>query len=583
MRYIFILSLTALIGLSACRQTITEEPDPIIIGKDAAITACQIALNDQSILDADITHDGLLTACLPEGLNYDDIDSVLIDISEGASITPCPSDITDWSVPVNFTVTSANGQTKGNYTTDFSIYTDSRNIFRIGNQTEMDEFAKSGLTKALSIMLYDDGSDDKITDLSGLAQIQTIETELIIRGLSVENITMPALEHAGSIEISQTTTNITDFPVLKAIHYDFNMTGNESVKTVSLPELESIGGSFTCMQNPMLESIISPSLSHLGYNYIIMESKIQDAKMIQGLKEIPGSLALYGELKSLEGFKVEKIGGLMQMSIPGVESLEPLSTLKEAEGIQINEGRKITSVDALKNISTNSISLVAFVQVKSIANLPIKEEMGEVFLKGFLEVTDLSVLSKLKRAHTLMLVELPKVPDLESLAGLEKVEYLALSLLESVENLPEFRNLTRIGLNLTITKLVNLKDLSGLENVTEVGELYIDNCFEMTSLKGLDNLEKIFNGIFVLANNKKLTSLEHLEKLKTIQIGDYDIINRLTIEKCEMLDHYCALKDLLIEKMEADPSKVSIKENKYNPTLQQLRNGECCPEGHAGA
>lgn len=162
----------------------------------------------------------------------------------------------------------------------------------------------------------------------------------------------------------------------------------------------------------------------------------------------------------------------------------------------------------------------------------------------------------------------------------------------------------------------NLVSLNGLQNITSVNGLKINNCYEIVDLLGLDALENIGGNpndyqTLDIHSNTELTSLEGLNNL--VSIGSTDFISYIRfagnpklqdlsalaileeingefvfettiffscgiacdgIAGNEMLSDFCGVQSLF-NSGNFNTENINISHNAYNPTIQDIIDGNC--------
>tara|TARA_B110001452_G_C15235765_1_gene427849 strand:+ start:2612 stop:3562 length:951 start_codon:yes stop_codon:yes gene_type:complete len=141
-----------------------------------------------------------------------------------------------------------------------------------------------------------------------------------------------------------------------------------------------------------------------------------------------------------------------------------------------------------------------------------------------------------------------------------------------INDLSPLNELTQV-IKLVINNNNSLKNLNGLSNVKIInkdlfigqGQDLIGGNSSLEDISALSNIESL-DGTLIIYNNNNLTSLTGLESLKSIS-------QDLVIDSNMKLDNFCALKLLF------DNTGLSgdyfIKDNGFNPTTTDLREGNC--------
>ena len=156
---------------------------------------------------------------------------------------------------------------------------------------------------------------------------------------------------------------------------------------------------------------------------------------------------------------------------------------------------------------------------------------------------------------------------------------------QNLTNLTGLENLSKAAgiVILECHNLVNLNGLQGLTELTSPGEfndLIISGNNGLTSLEGLNNLQRIGSqnsGIptfLSIINNDALTSLNGLSNLNAVYgeivIGDRP--NQIEPNQNNSLSDFCDLQNLVNNGYHED---VFINNNAYNPTIQDIIDGNC--------
>lgn len=580
MKNIIPLYLTAVILAVSCDKT----EEPIIAGNDANIISCTVRAGE-IYTEAFITG-SKVEASLP--LNTDPAAiTVEIKVSEKATISPDPSEVTDWTEEQHFTVTSANGNNTKDYTVKVTL-TDEENVndisARIGSQSALNKFAENGFTTVGSLILYDDASGDPITDLSGLSSIREVRTEIEIQEISAKEISFPNLTTVGNFDMHSISAEKVLMPKLVNVAGRFRIGNNDSgpmptehleLTTVDLSSLKKVGRSFILFWCTGLEEVLLPSLESIGEDLIISGGQIKSLEFMKTIKSINGALAISLNLESLEGFSVERIKTGLSLSLASISSLEPLSILKDVPYISLSNGQEITSFKGLEHLELVAMDIENFPKVESLEYLPIRNGMEQIQLNGLSSLKDLKGFENITEIGDLYLTNCASLEDIDELSNIKSVGNLTIQLMEGLTKLPDFKNLNKVNGTLIVSMMTKLSDISGLKNITEVKSLQIDNLLALPDLTGLENLKKISNGGMVIGNLPLITNLDPLSGLEEINMPQQ--MNQINIVMNKELVSYSGIAELLIKYWNTGDGmipKVSISDNKYNPTYEQLVDGQ---------
>ena len=118
-----------------------------------------------------------------------------------------------------------------------------------------------------------------------------------------------------------------------------------------------------------------------------------------------------------------------------------------------------------------------------------------------------------------------------------------------------------------------METLEGLTGLTEVsGDFTVGGMAELESLTGLNSLQVITGGLFLSSNNhlKRLNGLENLNELGSAHIG-VTIFGNAALNP--NLRDFCALQNVFTNGSYGN--SININYNYYNPTVQDIIDGNC--------
>lgn len=536
--------LFALINCTSCSDDCDYFP---LDGNDADITGWTMSAGD-GIEYSGVISGNTITVCIPE-----EVDPVSLKaectLSEGATIYPDPESVSDWNTEQTFTVTSVNTDNAKEWSVRIRRSGEGQFLtpVSITSQKALEEFAALGYRKLNSLTIAD--GTEPVTDLSPLNGIEEVSSTLTIRDVTAPTVEMTGLRIVGNLTVnSYLTLEKVSFPALRrslgSIYIgDVSVNGSlakihDELKTVEFPALTYVAGSFTVYWCQNVETVNTDKLSHVGRDYVIDTGMLADWSMLKSLRTIPGNLRMFvGSIKSFEGFGVTSVGGTFFFSAGEAASLRPLECLESVESLSINGGDNITSLDGISHLDPLSVTINALPKLTSLRGMPIGEHTAHVFITRMPALESLIGIEKLKKAETIQIGACPLLRDITPVSGVSSVNTLVITS-SGVETIPEFPDLKEVPGTLEIYNNDQLTSLSGFSHIKSIGKLTVSDCALLTTLDGLQNVTKCDGAIQIVANPE--------------------------------LASYKAVRDLLI----ANWTNVTIRRNKYNPTLEQLQNGE---------
>ncbi len=276
-----------------------------------------------------------------------------------------------------------------------------------------------------------------------------------------------------------------------------------------------------------------------------------DAFGALGYTEVTGNLIIFGGT-SLEALNnLNTIGGIFQLGATQLTNLNGLENLTSLPGsIQFEDNYELTSIEALSNVtSVGNIFLLRNINLESyngLENAQIQEG-GRLSLVGNWLIEDASILSNI----------IPQYLESLRLAGCCNSN----STPQALNDLSFLSNLNSIG-SININQYQGTS-LNGLHNITTADNVFLqlENLF--TSLDGLSGLQTV-NEVLAIGINPIIIDLSGLENITEI--------NSLWINNNEMLTGFCAVEDLIINGIVED---LVINDNAYNPTMQDFIDGNC--------
>ncbi|MEX0288493.1 MAG: hypothetical protein AB3N14_05235 [Flavobacteriaceae bacterium] len=284
-------------------------------------------------------------------------------------------------------------------------------------------------------------------------------------------------------------------------------------------------------------------------------------------------LAHNNQLINLDALaNLENVGDLIVGGF-ALESIKGLSKVTSVNGLAVGGTYKLTSLEGLENLTEVKGFLTIHSNFVLVDLLPLSQVTGTVEnlqIAGCLS-TNLEGLHNITRVENG--ISIIGNDELRNLNGLRNITYggsfdLIIESNSELQNLDGLNQLTSIGRELYIQYNPNLTNLNGLDNVTTIGgQVWIWENLAFESLEALSKVEEIRGPLRIKGNNA-LTNLNGLENLRILQ-GD------LQINENENLSDLCGLQDFFINDQHAEARFHFIDKNAYNPTREDIIDGNC--------
>ena len=180
-------------------------------------------------------------------------------------------------------------------------------------------------------------------------------------------------------------------------------------------------------------------------------------------------------------------------------------------------------------------------------------------------VTNLGPLNSISKVQTFYVQKTSELENLVGLDGLTTAENGGIVITENqkLTSLEGLENLSTID-NIVLIDNPSLQTISSLSNINATVERLIIRNTNLENLEGLNNLTRTTHDLAIEKNNQ----LKNLDGLT----------NLIEIERCYILDNpvladYCGLEALISDGQVN--SGYSVSGNEYNPSLEELKDGDC--------
>lgn len=296
---------------------------------------------------------------------------------------------------------------------------------------------------------------------------------------------------------------------------------------------------------------LSPLLNLQKIDNVLEIANCSRLTTIEGMR----NLSHIGGLVIFQNWLLEKITSFQNLFVLNgifyigdnliLNDISGFSQLSEIRGHFYFSDSKLSNLDALENLTyiENDFSLSYHPELTNINALSGLNIHGDKI--GFYNNYSLINLDAFSNITT-------------TISKLDIWGNLSLENINGLHNL-EFTNMISIERN------ESLKNVDGLSKTQNVNFIRIEENNSLSNLNGLNNLRTVGDLGLYIEQNQKLTNLEGLNGI--VQIG-----GNLSIHKNGLLRDFCALQSFLIN---GNPGSYNISANFYNPTIQDIRNGNC--------
>lgn len=254
-------------------------------------------------------------------------------------------------------------------------------------------------------------------------------------------------------------------------------------------------------------------------------SNITDLTPLEGLLNVEESLQIINnpQLQSLKGLhNVINVGTMLYVAdnnmLTGLEGLEGIKTIGTTLSIARNNNLK--SLAALKNVKMDADAGIAVISNPKLEVLGL-ENVTQLYEMYIYYNESLKNLNGLSRLTSVGYFEVEQNNVLESLSGvgaLESVYELRLNSNLLLKSIDDIKGATVKTLFIRGTSVFN--NLTPLQEVTGLENIYLANNLELSSLEGLNDFTEMTN--VTITGNPKLTSISALSKLTTIRATTED-------------------------------------------------------------
>jgi hypothetical protein len=334
----------------------------------------------------------------------------------------------------------------------------------------------------------------------------TFETQAQIDSFSINYPNCTEIE--GNVNISNSNiTNLTGLNVLTSIYGDFNIYNNDLLPSLTgLHNITTIGGDLYIEENAELTSLSGlDNLTYIGGSTkIYRNDTLLNLAGLNNVDSIGDYLAIIvnKNLTSLTGLdNLTTIGGYLSISwnpsLISLMGLHNLTSIGFDSDLFITQDNLLTSLNGLEGLTSigSDLGIQENASLTCLSGLNNVTYIGNTFLLGGFDEGQGN----------------PSLISLTGLEGLTSIGYLEINDNSALTSLIGLDNLTSIGGNLLIGTWPagnsGLKSLTGLESLIYIGDaLEVGYNDSLTSLTGLDNVEaNTLSDLYIYGNSSLST------------------------------------------------------------------------------
>ena len=416
-----------------------------------------------------------------------------------------------------------------------------------------------------------------------------------------------------------TLSSLQEFEDFKNKEYK-KIVGNLYIKSISgFSDLGLMGGSLTevsgeiYINGDFLTNLNGlKSLRKVGY-LTINKYKGVDFRGLESLTSIVYDFQLLNECRPLSSFKgldnLKSIGGSFKMigdlydfhELYSFEGLDNLVTIGKDFVIESDfyHFRTFNGLSGLKTIGGNfrlstadRTSFQSFDKINDFNGLNNLERIGGSLtlwgsfdnLISFEGLESLTFLGGNLIDKPYYSGDYSSFNSLTSFKGLDNLKTLggivldsdvsSFNSLKSFEGLENIERINRIFILGTSESFSSFSSFNGLNKLVEIGSLQISNLPNLTNFQGLENLKSVKSS-FQVYNFDRLNNIDALYNLTSVGAeAESSYYNRFEIMNCSRLFDFCSLTNMVHN----FTGTLILSDNGYNPTLEQMQNGECKSE-----
>jgi len=292
-----------------------------------------------------------------------------------------------------------------------------------------------------------------------------------------------------------------------------------------------------------------------------------DEKVYQGFV----NLSSQNEVDKFGENQYDKINGGIMLIGNSIVNSDTLESIKHIEGNIHIIGTALENINGFKNAEVSHGIHIEVINNSDLTNIEgfqnFDANLESLTIRGNQSLSSITGVNNISKiTYYLEVSDTESLTDLEPLSEIEfDLSYFTINDNKALSSIPHLKNITRIE-DLSITNNNQLVSINSFDNLQESKSFSIYSNNILKSIDGFSNLKSASN--ITIKDNPKLENLNGLVSLEYLHDG------YLRITTNTSLKDFCGLTLL----SSSDISGFNIRDNLYNPTKEDIINGDCKKE-----
>ena len=293
------------------------------------------------------------------------------------------------------------------------------------------------------------------------------------------------------------------------------------------------------------------------------------------------NLSKLGELNITSNVSLNNLKGLINLTSTterifivknsSLVSLEGLDNLITVKGLSVQENDALESLKGLNNVTAldGGLNIHKNGNLIDISGFEKLVTIGEHFKifgnENLSRIDGFSSLSTID--YSLSIAENNSLINIDGLSKLTSIgEVLEIRKNASLVNINALSKLSSLAA-ITIKENERLVTIEGLSASNSSGPIFIDQNPSLINLDGLENIKTV-SGELNITSNDALINIDGLKNLNSVQ-------RLVRIRSNSALDDLCGMTLLVQSGVPPGPNTFIVENNVYNPTEQDILDGNC--------